>query len=190
MRLLITGTSGGIGAAVKAAAIARGFDVCEWNRAEFEREKPIAERCPKGTVDAIVFCSGTCPVKPMALTSDELFADTIHVNCGLFLGVMRELVAEKLYNPEGMKAIAVSSVSASEGWPGGSAYCASKGALSALCRAMDAELKAKKISVKAIEPKYVKTKMFDQCAGRMGVPESAAIKPEQLADEILNEVIK
>lgn len=191
MRILVTGTTGGIGAAVKSAALARGFDVVELNRADFEDEASIPQ-LQLGTstskYDAVVFCTGVCPVRPVALTADELLAETVRVNCGLFLRVMRTIVAERLYNPEGLKALAVSSVSATEGWPGGAAYCASKGALSAMCRAMDAELKAKKILVKAIEPRYVKTRMFDQCAGRMGVPASEAIAPEKLAEEILDEL--
>lgn len=185
MRVLITGTSGGIGAAVKSAALKRGHEVCELNRADFET---FSHSHSHSHFDAVVYCTGTCPVKPVALTSDELLAETVRVNCGLFLQVMRTIVVEKLYNPEGMKAIAVSSVSAVEGWAGGAAYCASKGALSAMCRAMDVDLKAKKISVKAIEPRYVKTKMFDACAGRMGVPDSLARAPEALAEEILNEL--
>lgn len=180
MRILITGTTGGIGSAVKTAALKVGHEVVELNRGDFE--------VPHLKYDAVVYCTGTCPVKPVALTSDELFEETIRVNAGLFLKVMRFVLAERLYNPEGMKTVAISSVSASEGWPGGAAYCASKGALSAMCRAMDAELRAKRISVKAIEPKYVKTKMFDACAGRMGVPASEARDPADLAEEILNEL--
>jgi NAD(P)-dependent dehydrogenase (short-subunit alcohol dehydrogenase family) len=84
-----------------------------------------------------------------------------------------------------MRVVAVSSVSATEGWPGGAAYCAAKGALSALCRALDAELKPRGISVQAIEPRYVKTRMFDSCAGRMGVSNALARDPADLADEIL-----
>lgn len=188
MRVLVTGTSGGIGAAVKSAALKRGHEVCELNRADFDAADRSSLITHTSSLDAVVYCTGTCPVKPVALTSDELLAETVRVNCGLFLQVMRIIIAEKLYNPEGMKAIAVSSVSAVEGWAGGAAYCASKGALSAMCRAMDVELKAKKISVKAIEPRYVKTKMFDACAGRMGVPDSSARAPEALAEEILNEL--
>ena len=85
----------------------------------------------------------------------------------------------------GAVALAVSSVSATEGWAGGTAYCASKGALSAACRALDRELAAKKIRVMAIEPNHVLTDMFRKGAGRMGVPESAARSPESLAQEIL-----
>ena len=184
MRILVTGTTGGIGGAVKAAALAHGYEVFELNRADFDSAAPEALHLPKN-LDALVFCTGTCPVRPVALTSDALFAETFRVNCGLFLSVVRAVVAEKAYAAAGMKIVAVSSVSAVEGWPGGAAYCASKGALSALCRAMDAELSAKGISVEAIEPRYVKTRMFDACAGRMGVDSMLARDPAELADEIL-----
>ena len=77
-------------------------------------------------------------------------------------------------------------MSATEGWAGGAAYCASKGALSALCRALDAELAPKRISVRALEPRYVKTKMFDDCAGRMGVDPSLAMDPADFANKALD----
>lgn len=186
MRILISGSGGGIGSAVKTAALARGWTVDEVNRADYEAGRLLTDGAAR--YDALVFATGMCPVKPVALTSDRLFDETLRVNCGYFLRLMREIVAEKLYSAEGFTALAVSSVSATEGWAGGAAYCASKGALSALCRAMDAELKAKKISVRAIEPRYVKTRMFDACAGRMGVDPALARAPEDLAKEILDEL--
>ena len=182
MRILITGTTGGIGGAVNVAALSRGHETIAVNRSDFDA--PLAA----DRLDALVFCTGTCPVKPVALTSDELFAETFRVNCLLFMRLMRQIVAEKLYSPSGMKAVAVSSVSATEGWPGGAAYCASKGALSALCRAMHAELSPKGISVAAVEPRYVKTAMFDNCAGRMGVDPALARDPADLAAEILDSI--
>lgn len=185
MRILVTGTTGGIGAAVKAAALTHGHEVLELNRGGFEA--PLRAVAP---LSAFVFCTGVCPVRPVALTADELLMETLRVNCGLFLRVMRQIVAAKIYDRSGMRALAVSSVSATEGWPGGAAYCASKGALSAMCRAMDAELRAKGISVRAVEPRHVKTRMFDACAGRMGVPASEARDPAELAEEILAEVAR
>ena len=179
MRLLVTGTTGGIGSAVKSAALARGWQVAEVNRGGFDA--PIGG----GPFDALVFATGVCPVKPLALLTDAELTETFVVNCGLFASLMRRIVAEKLYAPGCMKAVAVSSVSATEGWPGGAAYCASKGALSALCRALDAELRPRGISVAAVEPRHVRTKMFFETAGRMGVDPASARDPGDLADEIL-----
>ena len=190
MKILVTGTTGGIGSAVKRVALAAGHEVVEMNRGGWEAvDSPLTSgkdfTSPLRGLDAVVFSTGTCPVKPFALTSDTLFEETFRVNCGLFVKLMRHIVAERLYSPTGMKVVAISSVSATEGWAGGAAYCASKGALSAVCRALDAELQPKKISVVALEPRYVKTKMFDACAGRMGVDPALAQSPDALAAEIL-----
>ena len=181
----MTGTTGGIGGAVKNAAKARGWDVVELNRADW---KTLEGMELSGEFDGVVFATGTCPVKPLTMTSDDEFAETLEVNCGLFVKLMRKIVKERLYSADGMNVIAVSSVSATEGWAGGSAYCASKGALSAVCRALDAELKQKRISVTAIEPRYVRTRMFEACAGRMGVDPAAAQLPEALAADILKQL--
>lgn len=183
-RLLVTGTTGGIGGAVRDAARARGWAVVEFNRADWEAGE--AGRPLEGPFEAVVFATGTCPVKPLAALTDEAFAETLAVNCGLFVKLMRRLVREGLASPSGTKVVAVSSVSAAEGWAGGAAYCASKGALSAVCRALDAELKPRGISVCAVEPRYVKTRMFDACAGRMGVDPKMAQEPAELAEEILS----
>ena len=185
MRILITGTTGGIGGAVKRAALAVGHAVVEVNRGDFDFLD--AELVPHAPLDALVFTTGTCPVRPLTAMTDAELEETFRVNCGLFVKLMRHVVAGKLMSPKGMKVVAISSVSATEGWAGGAAYCASKGALSAVCRALDAELKPRGISVMALEPRYVKTRMFDACAGRMGVNPALAQDPDEFAKEVLNE---
>lgn len=184
MKLLITGTTGGIGSAVEAAARAAGHDVIPFNRADFAA-LAAGKANIHDSLDGIVFATGTCPVASMTRTSDEMLAETFRVNCGLFLALVRHIVKGRLYSPGGMRIVAISSISAREGWAGGAAYCASKGALSALCRAMNTELAPRKISVEAIEPHHVKTRMFDECAGRMGADPAGAIAPTTVAAEIL-----
>jgi len=179
MRILVTGTSGGVGGAVREEAVARGWTVVELNRGGFDG--PLGDE----PFDAVVFATGTCPVRPLTLLTDADLNETFAVNCGLFVMLMRRLVREKLNAPTGMKVLAVSSVSAREGWAGGAAYCASKGALSAVCRALDVELKPRGISVTVLEPHYIRTRMFDRCAGRMGVDPKLAQDPSDFAKEIL-----
>lgn len=183
VRILVTGTTGGIGGAVKRAALAAGHTVIEVNRGEFETFSLLGS----DPIDGIVFTTGMCPVKSLTAMTDAEFEETFRVNCGLFVKLMRHVMAEKLNSPKGLRVLAVSSASATEGWAGGAAYCASKGALSAVCRALDAELKPKGVSVTALEPHYVKTRMFDACAGRMGVNPALAQDPDDFAREILNE---
>ena len=183
MKILVTGTTGGIGGAVKRVALSAGHAVAEVNRGDFDALD--ASLAPRAPFDALVFATGTCPVRPLGTMTDEEFEEVFRVNCGLFVRLMREVVRAKLNNPKGMRVVAISSVSAVEGWAGGAAYCASKGALSAVCRALDAELKPRGISVVALEPRYVKTRMFDDCAGRMGVDPALARDPDDFAREIL-----
>ena len=183
MRILVAGGTGGIGGAFVRAAAAAGHEVVEANRAEFA--SPDALCGIDGEFDAVFYALGVCPVVPVAATGEDLFGETIKINCTYFFRLMRHLVTHRRYAPAGMRVVAVSSVSAVEGWPGGSAYCASKGALSALCRALDAELSPRGITVRAVEPRYVKTGMFDCCAGRMGVSDSLARDPDDFALEML-----
>ena len=172
MRIRVSGSTGGIGSSFVKVASAAGHEI-------------VAD----APFDAFLYAVGTCPVKPLTRMTDDEFAETIRVNCGLFVAQLREIVTKKQYAPTGLKVLAISSVSATEGWAGGTAYCASKGALSAVCRALDVELRPLKISVKAVETLYVKTRMFDQGAGRMGVPASAAQDPEDFARGLLADLV-
>lgn len=183
MTIAVAGSTGGIGSAVVAAARRRGCTVVEVNRGEYAERRLFSDGA--GPFDAVVFAIGTCPVAPLLKTDDQMFAETIRVNCTMFLRLVREVVESRLYAP-GAKFVAVSSVSAVEGWAGGAAYCASKGALSAMCRALSCELAPRGISVAALEPRYVATKMFERGAMRMGVPISQAMSPESFAEQVLD----
>lgn len=180
-RLLITGTTGGIGGAVKTAALKAGYEVEELNRGD------DFAVLPEGVFDGVIFSTGMNEVKPVTLLSDESFEEMMRVNVGLFLKLVRAFVKGKHYL-SGSKIIAISSVSATEGWAGGVAYCASKGALSAMCRALNAELESRGVSVLALEPKYVNTRMFANTAGRMGVSAAEAQSAEEFALEILEKL--
>ena len=186
MRIAITGTTGGIGSAAARAARAAGCDVAEINRIEWQEISN--DKCPildEGGLDGVVFCTGTCKAVPLTKIDDGFFSETIETNCTLFMSLIRYIVKRRLYSSDGMKAIAISSISAKEGWAGGAAYCASKGALSALCRALNSELSIRKIHVEALEPGYVNTRMFRECAMRMGVPESQAADPGEFARQLI-----
>ena len=128
-------------------------------------------------------------MKPLSLLDASCLAETQLVNCDAFVLAVKHFSRPGAFSGDGAVAIAVSSVSAKEGWAGGTAYCASKGALSAACRALDAELSPKGVRVKAVEPGHVLTAMFRKGAGRMGVPDSAAMPPETLAAGILDAII-
>ena len=193
-RLLVVGASGGIGSAVVAEASAAGWDCVRADRhseccldlsdaanLESSLKALFAEH---GRFDAVVFAAGVCPIVPLGSLSAGELAETMLVNCESFIMLVKAYAASGA-GEDGGKVVAVSSVSANEGWAGGAAYCASKGALSAAVSALDAELARKGIRVTCLEPGHVLTDMFRRGAGRMGVPESSAASPRSVAREIL-----
>ena len=200
-KLLLIGAAGGIGRAVRAEAVARGWECVGTSRREgaAERTLDLADRdglelalmrlfAEEGPFDGVVYCAGTCPVLPLSRLDAGTLAAVQFVNCDAFILLVKHFARPGAYAKAGAAAVAVSSVSAAEGWAGGTAYCASKGALSAACRALAAELKPKGIGVAAIEPHHVLTDMFRSTAGRMGVPESSARSPEDVAREIMDAI--
>ncbi len=193
-KLLVVGASGGIGSAVMAEAASDGWkcvgadrhsefalDLSDRKGLELRLKQLFEER---GPFDAVVFASGVCPVAPLASVTADSLAETMLVNCESFVLLVKSYVASGA-GERGGRVVAVSSVSANEGWAGGSLYCASKGALSAAARALDAELAPKGIRVSAVESGHVLTDMFRRGAGRMGVPESQAASPQSIARAIL-----
>jgi NAD(P)-dependent dehydrogenase (short-subunit alcohol dehydrogenase family) len=198
-KMLVVGSCGGIGQAVCREARSRGWrvvgtgrregsaawtlDMTDIDALELTLARLFAEEGPFG---AVVYCAGVCPVMPLARLDSTVLTETARVNVDGFLLVMKHFSRPGAYAKDGAAAVAISSVSAQEGWAGGSVYCATKGALSAACRALDRELAGKRIRVSALEPHHVLTDMFRQTAGRMGVPEASARAPEALAREILD----
>lgn len=214
-RILITGASSGIGRAVALAAAARGADcVLVARRAdELEKTRAAMARPDAHTVQpfdlaatdgiaawfaelvavggpfaGLVHAAGVCPVMPVTRLDPAVLRSTTALNYYAFLALMSAFAKRGAFTPAGAAAVAVSSVSAAEGWSGGSVYCGSKGALSAACRALAVELAPKKIRVSVVEPRHVATPMFDACAARMGVPRSEASTPECVAEEILDQL--
>lgn len=189
-KMIITGATGGIGRAVAQLAASRGWQLTLISRtastlaADFPSAQllsldlaepfELAESC-----DALVHCAGTCDVLPLAATSPAVLSRAFALHCIAFTQLVKCVRANGA-------AAAVSSVSATEGWAGGTAYCAAKGALSAAARALACELAPQQIRIKAFEPRYVLTPMFNACAGRMGVPASLAQAPAVLAEQILS----
>lgn len=198
-RYLVIGASGGIGRAVCAEIRARGWECVGTSRCEGAAEwtLDLADRdglelsfmrlfAEKGPFDGLVYCAGVCPVVPLSRIDSAALSNVQAVNCDAFVLLMKHFSRPGAYAKEGATAVAVSSISATEGWAGGALYCASKGALSAVCRALAVELSPKKIKVVSVEPRHVLTDMFRSAAGRMGVPESAARLPEDFARDVVN----
>ena len=195
-RVLVTGASSGIGRATAVLAAALGARVVLTGRREDELSRTReAMACPDGhlvvvgdlkdaafvdelaaravadgKLDGFVHAAGVCPVVPIGVVGPAMLADAMAVGYGAFILLMRRL-SRKGFSNDGFSAVAVSSVSASAGWPGGSLYAGGKGALDAAVRALAVELAPRRIRVNAVCPSHIRTPLFEKLTA--GADESA-----------------
>jgi len=206
--ILVTGASSGIGRAVAICAASRGARLVLTGRKAdaLEETRRLCARaddhiCLVGDLtddsfvrtlaaaavgDAplygLVHSAGVCPVVPLTALSSKSARQAFDVNCAAFLGLVGEVVRSRRLS-EGFSVAAISSVSAREGWAGGTAYCASKGALSAAVRALETEFTPRGWRIRAFEPGPVATPLRARLAS-FGAERSSLATPESVAEEI------
>jgi NAD(P)-dependent dehydrogenase (short-subunit alcohol dehydrogenase family) len=109
-----------------------------------------------GAIDSVVHCAGLFWPKPFAETTmddyDRQMALNVRVPFELTKAAMPHLKA-------GASVIFISSIAGIAGFPNSSAYCASKGAVELLTRALGVELAPQGIRVNCIAPGNVATPM-------------------------------
>ncbi len=144
-----------------------------------------------GSLDILVNNAGQFWVKSIADTSLEDFNEICSVNIdGTWLGMKHCL--ERMNN--GGAIVNVSSLMGQMGLPDGSGYCASKGAVTSMTKAVALEAAEKKIRVNALHPGVIWTPMVG--GGEQGdenlknffiqeTPIRMVGLPEHMADAIL-----
>lgn len=143
-------------------------------------------------IDILVNNAGIFPSVPFAKMTESDWDKVMNVNLkSMFL--TSQAVISKM--PEGGKIINISSIASLVGFEGLVHYCASKGGVNGMVRALALELAPRKINVNAIAPGAIETPgvKFDDKTGqqmimaipqkRMGVPEDIANAAVFLASE-------
>jgi 3-oxoacyl-[acyl-carrier protein] reductase len=182
-RALVTGASGGIGAAIcrrlaadgcevivhahrnvdaaqKLAAEIRGraiaFDVTDAVAAQQALEA-LAEEAP---VQILVNNAGIHDDAPLAGMSARQWASVIDVSLHGFFNVTRPLLMPMLRTRWG-RIVSLSSVSARVGNRGQSNYAAAKGAIEAASRSLAREVGSRGVTVNCVAPGIIRTSMTE-----------------------------
>ena len=184
-RILVTGASSGIGAAIsktlsdsgaevimvarnaeKLATAAESMGIQGYYSVDLsdvpgigaQIESIIKER---GPLDGFVHSAGIGTVRPIKMCTYEYMKQMMDINFFSFIEIIRVITKKKNFN-EGMGIVGISSVAAEEGNQSKTGYCASKAAMNGAIRCLAKELAPKKIRVNAVMPGITRTAIFDQ----------------------------
>ncbi|MEM8592357.1 MAG: SDR family NAD(P)-dependent oxidoreductase [Pseudomonadota bacterium] len=181
MRVVITGASRGIGAALAASYRARGEEVIGTTRKEVDFGQPARieawAKDVRDPVDLLICNAGVFLDRGQSLDTGypaPLWAEAFAVNVtGVFLGI-QGLLPQLRAAPAAKIAIISSQLGSQERATGGSyIYRASKAAVLNLGRNLAADLRSEGIAVGIYHPGWVRTDMGGSSAA-ISVEESAA----------------
>ncbi len=142
-----------------------------------------------GRLDVLVNNAGIFPFVPFEQMTEENWDKVIDVNLKSIFLCSQEAVKNM---KEGGKIVNISSIAASVGFSGLVHYCASKGGLNGMIRALALELAEKKININNVAPGAIETPgatgALDEEAKKQsiaGIPIGRLGRPEDIANAVL-----
>ncbi len=126
----------------------------------------LALREQAGRVDILVNYAGAAESAPFDRTSDALWDRMMAVNVTSAFTLCRALIPEMVKAGFG-RVINIASTAGVTGYLYTTAYCASKHALVGMTRAIALEVARANVTVNAVCPGWVETKLFDETVARI-----------------------
>lgn len=205
-KVLVTGASSGIGAAVCERLLEEGYAVIGLSRninaSHFDHPGFTAIACDLRDSNALEFQIKSL-LKSLSESKTELSAAVFCAGAGYFghleqldyrkiqalieLNLLSPMLLSKLLVPYFKRRkrghmIYLGSEAALQGSKNGTAYCASKFGLRGFVQALCAESRASGLSISMINPGMVDTAFFDELHFHPGEDPSNSIMPETIAD--------
>lgn len=197
-RILVTGASSGIGAAVArlcarlgAELVLGGRDIerLEASRAALDGVGHITvagDMTDSATLDALlqsapafdglVSCAGTAALVPMRMASEKYLQQMLAVNYLAPIGLAQRLLQKKKLR-DGASLVFITALSARAAPQAAGAYAASKAALEAASRTIGLEHARQRIRANCIAPGYVDTPMLKALGNAADMSEKIALTP-------------
>jgi len=221
--VLVTGGSGGIGQAICIKLASAGFHVLvHYNKNEAGARETLNAIVKAGNsgeivqfdisdkksmnafyerrkdeksdeyIDVLVNNAGKSADNLMIFMEDSEWESVININLNSFFYLTKLVLKDMLVNKHG-RIINIVSLSGIKGLPGQTNYSAAKAGVIAATKALAQEVGKKRVTVNAVAPGYIKTKMTENLdegllkkfipLNRFGLPEEVAEVVEFLASD-------
>ncbi len=190
-RVLVTGSSKGIGKAIAEQLAADGFDIAVHYNSDQDSANEIAENLQakgintavlgfnladrettKATIEkdiadngayyGIVCNAGITRDNAFPALTDDDWDSVIHTNLDGFYNVVQPAIMPMIRNRNGGRIVTMASVSGIIGNRGQVNYSASKAGIIGATKALAVELAKRKITVNCVAPGLIETKMADE----------------------------
>ena len=208
-KVIISGSTSGIGKAISQQLLTQGHDVIGLAR-DHSKFQPISQRYHPytvdfadidrlpdalqtiyreySTIDALICCAGYGQfneLEQFSIAQIQRLMDVNFVSQVLLIKTWLPQLKQQRYG----KIIIIGSEAALQGQRKGSIYCASKFALRGFCQSLRYECNRNHIAVTIINPGLVKTPFFDTLDFQPGCSQENHIEAQQIA-EIIDLVMK
>ena len=152
MKIILTGSTGGIGSSIAQKCSSINIDTIEISRNNCDLSKNI--EYTNKNIDGLIYCAGVNDPKPYYEYTEIDVKNTFKINALAFV----ELCQNIKFNREA-NIIAIGSIYATESKAGRLAYNKSKHALYGAVKTLAIEMSSNRIKVNMISPGFVSTNL-------------------------------